>query len=245
MLQIGRQLSDASDGVLEGPRVFICDRDRKWSSAVRELLETSGVRVIQTPFRAPNCNAHAERFVRSIKEECLNRVIPLGERHVRRTLTEFVVHYHRERNHQGLSNDLIDGVGNEPPCGPVRRRQRVRGLLSYYHWAALRRTRRHAAIGFDRRDYRTLRVHGELAPDRGLPAGSGCEDEGGPSGPEPRASHASGRARDCGLETAGPSSDIRGIRVRIGSRRRHDPVRGHLPYSIGPGTARRPPRGVP
>ena len=62
-----------------------------------------------TPFRAPNCNAHAERFVRSIKEECLNRVIPLGEGHFRRTLAEFVAHYHRERNHQGLGNELIDG----------------------------------------------------------------------------------------------------------------------------------------
>ena len=110
MLQIARQLTDATDGVLDGPRVLICDRDRKWSAAVRQLLETSGVRVIQTPFRAPNCNAHAERFVRSIKEECLNRVIPLGERHFRRTLAEFVAHYHRERNHQGLGNELIDGA---------------------------------------------------------------------------------------------------------------------------------------
>ena len=90
--------------------VLICDRDRKWSLAVRELLETSGVRVIQTPFRAPNCNAHAERFVRSVKEECLDRRIPLGERHFRRALADFVVLYHRERNHQGLGNELIDGM---------------------------------------------------------------------------------------------------------------------------------------
>ena len=86
MLQIVRHLTDADDGVLSGCRFLICDRDQKWSPAVRERLETAGVRVIQTPFRAPNCNAHAERFVRSIKEECLNRVIPLGERHFRRTL---------------------------------------------------------------------------------------------------------------------------------------------------------------
>jgi putative transposase len=136
MLQIARQLTDASDGVLNGPRFLICDRDRKWSLAVRQLLETSGVRVIQTPFRAPNCNAHAERFVRSIKEECLNRLIPLGERHLRRALTEFMAHYHRERNHQGLGNDLIDSVGDQHSCGPVRRRQRVGGILSYYYRAA-------------------------------------------------------------------------------------------------------------
>jgi transposase InsO family protein len=136
MLQIGRQLTDATDGVLGGPCILICDRDRKWSTGVRHLLETSGVRVIRTPYRAPNCNAHAERFVRSIKEECLNRVIPLGERHFRRTLAEFVVHYHRERNHQGLGNDLIDGVGDRHGSGSVRRRQRIGGLLSYYYRAA-------------------------------------------------------------------------------------------------------------
>jgi transposase InsO family protein len=136
MLQIARQLTDASDGVLNGPRFLICDRDRKWSLAVRQLLETSGVRVIQTPFRAPNCNAHAERFVRSIKEECLNRLIPLGERHLRRALTEFMAHYHRERNHQGLGNDLIDSVGDQQSCRPVRRRQRLGGSLNYYYRAA-------------------------------------------------------------------------------------------------------------
>ena len=78
MLQIVRQLTAAGDGLCDGERMFLCDRDRKWSRAVRQLLEVSGVRVIQTPFRAPNCNAHAERFVRSIKEECLDRLIPLA-----------------------------------------------------------------------------------------------------------------------------------------------------------------------
>jgi putative transposase len=92
--------------------------------------------VIQRPFCAPNCNAHAERFVRSIKEECLDRLIPLGERHFQRALAEFVVHYHRERNHQGLGNELIDGDGCQPSRGPVRRRQRVGGVLSYYYRAA-------------------------------------------------------------------------------------------------------------
>jgi len=136
MFQIARHLTDATDGVLHEGRVLICDRDRKWSTGVRHLLETSGVRVVQTPYRAPNCNAHAERFVRSIKEECLNRLIPLGERHFRRTLAEFAAHYHRERNHHGLTNELIDGVGDEPSSGSVRRRQRLGGVLSYYYRAA-------------------------------------------------------------------------------------------------------------
>lgn len=136
MLQVVRQMTDPVDGVLDGHRFLICDRDRKWSTPVRELLDRSGVRVVRTPSRAPNCNAHAERFVRSIQEECLDRVIPLGERHFRRTIHEFVAHYHGERNHQGLGNELIDAVPPAGRVGTIRRRQRLGGILSYYHRAA-------------------------------------------------------------------------------------------------------------
>lgn len=93
--------------------------------------------MVRTPFRAPNANAHAERFVRSIKDECLSRIIPFGERRFGRTIDEFVEHYHREQNHQGIDNELIDGrsmcAGRE---GRIRRRQRLGGLLSYYLRAA-------------------------------------------------------------------------------------------------------------
>jgi putative transposase len=74
--------------------------------------------------------------VRSVKEECLDRIIPVGERHLRRALAEFVVHYHRERNHQGLGNELIDTVASLQQAGRVRRRQRIGGLLSFYYRAA-------------------------------------------------------------------------------------------------------------
>ena len=83
-----------------------------------------------------HANAYAERFVRSIKHECLNRVIPFGERHLRRTIAEFVEHYHRERNHQGLDNELIDGVSPARNGGRIRCRQRLGGLLNYYCRAA-------------------------------------------------------------------------------------------------------------
>jgi putative transposase len=136
VVQTMRHLTDDVDGVLRGDRMLICDRDRKWSTGVERFLATAGIRVIRTPFLAPNCNAHAERFVRSIREECLNRVIPLGERHLRRTLGDFVAHYHGERNHQGLSNELIDRPSPQRATGPVRRRERVGGLLSYYYRAA-------------------------------------------------------------------------------------------------------------
>ena len=136
MRQVGRTLTMADDGLLRAHRVLICDRDTKWSEAVRRLLSEGGLRVVQTPWRAPNANAHAERFVRSIKHECLDRVIPLGERHFRQTVSEYVVHYHHEHNHQGLGNALIDGIVSNRRQSRIRRRSRLGGLLNYYERAA-------------------------------------------------------------------------------------------------------------
>jgi len=135
MGQMVRLVTAAEDGVLIGPRVLICDRDRKWSRAVRQRLGDAGVRVVLTPERAPNANAYAERFVRSIKEECLHQVILIGERHFRHTIAEFVEHYHLERNHQGLDNRLIAGAPATDAAGRVRRCSRLGGLLNYYERA--------------------------------------------------------------------------------------------------------------
>ncbi len=118
MRQVGRTLIEPDDGVLCGHPVLICDRDMKWSAPVRARLEEAGIRVVQTPCRAPNANAYAERFVRSIKDECPNRLIPFGERHLPRTVAEYVEHYHRERHHQGIENELIEGASARDPCGP-------------------------------------------------------------------------------------------------------------------------------
>ena len=134
--QIGRTLTAADEGVLREHGVLICDRDRKWSASVCERLGEVGVRVVRTPYQAPNANAYAERFVRSIKEECLNRLIPLGEQHFRQAITEFVAHYHRERNHQGLENELIVSPSVSRTTSRVRRRPRLAGLLNYYERAA-------------------------------------------------------------------------------------------------------------
>jgi transposase InsO family protein len=136
VLQAMRHFTDDPSGVLRQGRVLICDRDPKWSGAVVAFLETEHVRIIRAPARAPNCNAYAERFVRSIKEECLDRMILLGERHLRRALSEFVVHYHAERNHHGLNKELIQPLPRTPSSGPVRRRQRMGGMLNYYCRAA-------------------------------------------------------------------------------------------------------------
>lgn len=89
-----------------------------------------------TPARAPNANAYAERFVRSVKGECLDRLIPLGEGPFRRALAEYVEHYHAERNHQRIGNRLISGPPVIAATGRVRRRPRLGGLLSFYARAA-------------------------------------------------------------------------------------------------------------
>ncbi len=136
MCQVGRMLTAADEGVLVGHRVLICDRDAKWSAPVRTRLDEAGIRVVQTLYQAPNANAYAERFVRSIKHECLNRVIPFGERHLRRTIAEYVEHYHRERNHQGLANELIEGAPAVARVGRIRCRPRLGGLVNYYYCRA-------------------------------------------------------------------------------------------------------------
>jgi transposase InsO family protein len=136
VLQAMRELTDGVDGMIGPGQVLICDRDPKWSRAIETLLKHEGVRIIRTPAHAPNCNAYAERFVRSVKEECLDRLILLGERHLRRALAEFVAHYHAERNHQGLGNELIEAHARPATVGPLRRRQRLGGMLNYYYRAA-------------------------------------------------------------------------------------------------------------
>ena len=131
MQQIARELVAADEGVPAPGCLLICDRDATWSTAVRAVLASGGVRVVQTPVRAPNANAYAERFVRSIKEQCLDRVVPLGERYVRHLLREYVAHYHHERTHQGRGKRILQWRPPRPPGRQVRRRQRLGGLLNY------------------------------------------------------------------------------------------------------------------
>jgi putative transposase len=136
MAQVARRLTDAVDGFLAGHRILICDRDSKWTDGFRRIIQGAGVRIVLTPVQAPNANAYAERFVRSIREECLDHLILFGERRLLRTLDEFVAHYHRERNHQGLGNELIIPAAAAAGGTRVRCRDRLGGLLRYYHRAA-------------------------------------------------------------------------------------------------------------
>ena len=136
MQQVVRALTMVDASGINQPHVLICDRDRKWSRDVRRRLLEAGVRVVLIPERAPNANAYAERFVRSIKEECLDWLIPIGERHFRRAVAEFIEHYHGERNHQGLGKRLISGLPVITMTSRVRRHPRLGGLLNFYERAA-------------------------------------------------------------------------------------------------------------
>ncbi len=134
MLQIGRSLLDCEDGVLAEKRKLIIDRDTKYCADFRDLLTGAGCEIIRLPPRSPNLNAYAERFVGSIKSECMNRLIFFGEASLRCAIREYMIHYHRERNHQGLGNKLIAANDAEfSGNAAIGRRNRLGGMLNYYH----------------------------------------------------------------------------------------------------------------
>jgi putative transposase len=137
MLQVGRSLLDEEGGALATKRYLIIDRDTKYSERFRELVEEGATQVIRLPPMSPNLNAYAERFVRSIKGECLGKMIFIGQASLRRAIAEYMTHYHNERNHQGLENRLIRfEPGLAATDNVVHRRSRLGGMLSYYHRAA-------------------------------------------------------------------------------------------------------------
>jgi hypothetical protein len=134
MLQLSRNLSDAEDGFLRGKKYLLMDRDEKFSEAFRVMLKQGGVEAVRLPPRSPNLTPHIERFMRSVKDECLHRIIFFGERAVRTAVVTFLGHYHQERNHQGLDNRLIEpGEEVGRTAGEVVCRERLGGMLRYYY----------------------------------------------------------------------------------------------------------------
>jgi putative transposase len=132
-LQVGRNLTDAFSGFLRERRYLLMDRDSSFSAAFRGLLESAGVQPVLRPAQSPNCNAHLERFHGSFKREAADRMVALGEKHLRRVVDEYLVHYHRERNHPGLDGRIIlPALEVGAVNGRVRRRQRLGGILNYY-----------------------------------------------------------------------------------------------------------------
>lgn len=134
MIQVGRNLSDEVDGFLRDKRFLIMDRDPLFTDAYRKLLSDGGVKPVRLPAKSPNLNAFAERFVLSAKSECLERMVLLGEGHLRAAVRDFVDHYHAERNHQGLDNELIAPAAEDiGGTGPVKCRERQGGVLNFYY----------------------------------------------------------------------------------------------------------------
>ena len=136
MTQVARNLTNTNDGFLRGVHSLILDRDPLYTAAFRDLLRSSGVKPLLLPARSPNLNAFAERFVGSVRVECLARIVPLGETHLRNAVRAFVDHYHEERPHQGLSNEIIAPKTTSLGSGHVRCRQRLGGVLRFYYRAA-------------------------------------------------------------------------------------------------------------
>jgi len=134
MQQCARELTDPFDGFLLGKRYLLHDRDTKYTRSFRAIVASGQVEPLALPAHSPHLNAYAERWVRSVKEECLSRVILFGERSLRRALRNYVDHFHAERNHQGKGNVLLfPRVTDRQREGPVRCRERLGGLLRYYH----------------------------------------------------------------------------------------------------------------
>jgi putative transposase len=137
MAQVARNLTDRVDGFLRGKRFLILDRDSKFTEQFRSILAAAGVTVVTTAFQAPDMNAIAERFVGSVKRECLDRLILFGPGHLERALREFLEHYHVERPHQGLGNRLVASPGKAAPShGEVVADERLGGLLRSYRRVA-------------------------------------------------------------------------------------------------------------
>jgi len=133
MLQIARNETDSAAGALHSKRYLIIDPDTKYSEQFRRLIRENGTKVIRLPPRSPNLNAYAERFVRSIKDECLDRMIFVGQGSLRRAVVEYTAHYHTERNHQGLENRLIVPRTTQATDGEVHRHARLGGTLNFYY----------------------------------------------------------------------------------------------------------------
>ena len=137
MKTIVLELTNHEDGFLKDKSYLIIDRDATLSKSFRDFLSNEGVKPIRLPPRSPNLNAHLERFFGSLKSECLHKLILFGETTTRKTVRAFVTHYHTERNHQGLDNELIVPLVKPPDMdAKIETTERLGGLLRSYRRTA-------------------------------------------------------------------------------------------------------------
>ncbi|HEX7380268.1 MAG TPA: integrase core domain-containing protein [Pirellulales bacterium] len=134
MKQIARNLTAFDGGFLNDKKYILMDRDTKFTAEFRTLLDGEGTECVLLPPKSPNCNAHLERFFGSLKSECVDKMIFFSEKSLRNAINEFVIHFHHERNHQGLDNKIIDpGPEVGQTSGEVMCDERLGGMLNYYH----------------------------------------------------------------------------------------------------------------
>ncbi len=134
MVQVVRNVTMEEWGFLAPGQYLIHDRDGKYCPAFQQIIDAAGVTWVPLPPRSPNLNAYAERWVRSVKEECLSRLILFGEASLRHVLTQYVAHFHHERHHQDKGNVLLFPAVSQSTeqQGPMQCRERLGGLLKYY-----------------------------------------------------------------------------------------------------------------
>jgi putative transposase len=136
MKQMARNLTMAGQGMIEGCRYLLHDRDTKFSAAFDEILRSAGIEPLTLPPHNPNLNAHLERWNRSVKEECLSKMILFGEASLQHMLSDYVQHFHSERNHQGKGNVILFPVATDrigESFGEIRTRRRLGGLLKFHY----------------------------------------------------------------------------------------------------------------
>ena len=133
MMQVARNLTMEEWGFLSPGQYLMHDRDTKFCAAFQQIIDDAGIERVVLPPRSPNLHAYAERWVRSVKDEALSRILLFGEGSLRHVLHEYVEHYHQERNHQGKGNVLLfPSSKQEEDKSPIRCRERLGGLLKYY-----------------------------------------------------------------------------------------------------------------
>ena len=136
MVQATRNLLDSTDGFLSTAKFLVHDRDPLFTKTWELLLNSDGITSVAIPAQSPNCNPHAERFIKSIRNECLDHFIVFGEAHLRHLVQQYVAHYKAERFHQGMGGKLLtqnaDSANDNSTSGTIKTHSRLAGTLNFY-----------------------------------------------------------------------------------------------------------------
>ncbi len=134
MKQIARNVTMTDCDFISNCRYLLHDRDSKFCDSFRWIIKSGGVKPLKLPAKSPDLNSYAERSVLSIKSESLSKLIFFGEESLRCAISEYIFHYHEERNHQGKGNELLFPADDyNQNTGAIKKRTRLNGMLNYYY----------------------------------------------------------------------------------------------------------------